>query len=340
MKKIIKIVTLVVALAGASSTSAQTVYGNNKITDNVYVGVTGGASTPLQFDQVFPLNGFAGLKAGKDLTPVFGFNIEGLAGFGSNGINTRNTVVSTASVGINGTINWSNALIGYNPDRLLNISTETGLSYNHTYCGGGDGADDLGAKSAVIADFKIADPWHVYVEPGVYWNLTGAGDGIQFHSGNAQFALQVGVIYRFKTSNGTHNFKTYDIGWYDYTITKLNEELATKPTEIEVIKEIPGPVVTITDTIYIDRTYTIMFAQDSYELSPIAKAALDDISGSVSITGYASPEGPADYNLTLSEHRAQAVADYLSDRGVNVTSIAGAGVDGETSNRVVVVVRD
>lgn len=342
--------TVTLLICGTLSAWAQVVYGNNKFTDNIYVGITGGASTPLAggVDDVFPLNGIAGLKLGKDLTPVFGFNVEALVGFGSNGIiitghgsdnsgaANKGTAIRTASVGLNGTINWSNAIVGYNANRILNISTETGLSYNHEYRAGSDGRDDLGAKAGILVDFKVSDPWHVFVEPAVYWNLTKSG-GVTFHKNNSQLAVQVGVVYRFKTSNGTHNFAKYNVGNMEHIIAKLNEQLSQKPTE--VIREVPGPTttITITDTIYINKGYTILFAYDSSELSPSAQATLDEVRGPVTVVGYASPEGPSDYNQALSEERAKVVTDYLVSRGVEVIKTEGAGVDGETSNRIVVV---
>ena len=326
--------TFVLVMAATVCVNAQTVYGNNQLLDNTYIGVTGGAATPLDFNSVFPLNGFAGLKLGKDITPVFGFNIEGLAGFGTNAGLQSKTTVKTVYAGLNGTINWSNAVVGYNPSRLFTLSTETGLNYIHAY---GPGTDDFGAKTGVTADFRVSDPLHVYIEPTIFWNLTEGNSGLQFNSSHAQLALQVGVVYRFKTSNGTHNFKKYDIGYYEYTIAKLNEELAAKPKEVIKEVQVPGPIVTITDTVYLDKTYTIMFAYDSADLTPIACSALDGISGTVQVTGYASPEGTEEYNMGLSERRAQAVADYLNNRGVTVQSVVGAGVDGEASNRVVIV---
>ena len=59
--------------------NAQIAIQKAKFFDNVYLGVHGGASTPLTFNSVFPVNPGAGLTLGKELTPVFGIELEGKA---------------------------------------------------------------------------------------------------------------------------------------------------------------------------------------------------------------------------------------------------------------------
>jgi len=71
----------------------------------------------------------------------------------------------------------------------------------------------------------------------------------------------------------------------------------------------------------------IQFAFDSAELSAESKAILDDAvtrlepykelirneTSHVTATGYTDTSGPEDYNLKLSERRANAVADYMAN---------------------------
>ena len=72
-------------------------------------------------------------------------------------------------------------------------------------------------------------------------------------------------------------------------------------------------------------------------LTSDAKATLDNVSGTVKVNAYASPEGTEQYNKDLSQRRANVVADYLRGKNVTVTEIVGRGVVGEASNRVAVV---
>ncbi len=67
------------------------------------------------------------------------------------------------------------------------------------------------------------------------------------------------------------------------------------------------------------------FATNSDELTEESRAILDSTASElarypdmkVEVAGHTSSTGPAEYNLVLSERRAQAVADYLISRGLN-----------------------
>ena len=144
------------------------------------------------------------------------------------------------------------------------------------------------------------------------------------------------------TSNGTHNFKAWNVGELNDEINSLREQLNAKPKEVvrevvkEVVKEVP---TTTTQTVKVENLVFVTFAQAKYTLTNDAKNALDKIKkGSrVQVVGTASPEGNPQYNQTLSENRAKAVADYLTNRGVIVDEATGKGVQGVTSNRLAVV---
>ena len=139
-------------------------------------------------------------------------------------------------------------------------------------------------------------------------------------------------VYHFKNSNGTHYFKTYDIGAMNNEIERLNVELAKKPKE--VIKH-TETVKTVKE--YVQSEYVVQFAQNSSQLSNEAKDVLDNVNGRVTVVAYASPEGTDEYNKALSERRAAAVADYLINKGIKVISYIGHGCVSETSNRIAIV---
>lgn len=315
-----------------TTVNAQTAYEKATLLDNVSVGVVGGATTPLNFNSVFPLNGAAGLKIQKDFTPVFGLNVEGLASFGDNHYSNASTVVRSINTGINGVINWSNLLCGYKGSpRNFEVSTEAGLGWLHSWTGH---KNYLTSKTGAVLSFNLSDAHSIIVNPAVYWNLNKTGK-IQFNKNNAQLALSIGYIYHFKTSNGTHTFKAYDITAMNNEINTLKAELAKKPTETvkEVTKEIVKTEVKTVGNV------VVCFAQNSYELTSAAMAELAKIpaNSTVSIVGEASPEGTAEYNQELSEKRASVVAGYLGKNGVTVSSAAGIGTTNEASNRIVTI---
>ena len=320
-----------------SSANAQIAYQKADFLDNVYVGLNGGVSSPLDFNSVTPFNAQAGVKVGKNWSPVFGTNIEGTAVFGDNHFADSHTFVKATYVGLNGTLNLTNLFLNYNPDKVFETSLEAGIGWIHNYHTPTptniDGhANYLGAKTGVILAWNIGNnkAWQLYAEPSVYWNLSKT-DKIQFNKHNAQLAVSVGVVYKFKTSNKTHNFKVYNI--YDYTsaleeardriaaLEAQNAELSKRPTETyNVVKETNKETV-----VYSQDIFTVSFLQNSAELTQDAKNILDKVGASlpVKVIGSTSPEGSTRRNSELSVQRANAVAEYLKSRGVNVISAEG-----------------
>ena len=336
MKKFI-LSLMVMLTVMLSSANAQIAYQKADFLDNVYVGLNGGVSSPLDFNSVTPFNAQAGVKVGKNWSPVFGTNIEGTAVFGDNHFADSHTFVKATYVGLNGTLNLTNLFLNYNPDKVFETSLEAGLGWIHNYHTPTptniDGhANYLGAKTGVILAWNIGNnkAWQIYAEPSVYWNLSKT-DKIQFNKHNAQLAVSVGVVYKFKTSNKTHNFKVYNI--YDYTsaleeardriaaLEAQNAELSKRPTETyNVVKETNKETI-----VYSQDIFTVSFLQNSAELTQDAKNILDKVGASlpVKVIGSTSPEGSTRRNSELSVQRANAVAEYLKSRGVEVVSAEG-----------------
>jgi OOP family OmpA-OmpF porin len=73
----------------------------------------------------------------------------------------------------------------------------------------------------------------------------------------------------------------------------------------------------------------VLFAFDSAVLTPAGKAALDavvsQVGGNVIVVGHTDRIGPAAYNKTLSENRAQSVARYLSVAAKANYAVSGVG---------------
>ena len=336
MKKFI-LSLMVMLTVMLSSANAQIAYQKADFFDNVYVGLNGGVSSPLDFNSVTPFNAQAGVKVGKNWSPVFGTNIEGTAVFGDNHFADSHTFVKATYVGLNGTLNLTNLFLNYNPDKVFETSLEAGIGWIHNYHTSTptniDGhANYLGAKTGVILAWNIGNnkAWQLYAEPSVYWNLSKT-DKIQFNKHNAQLAVSVGVVYKFKTSNKTHNFKVYNI--YDYTsaleeardriaaLEAQNAELSKRPTETyNVVKETNKETV-----VYSQDIFTVSFFFFFAELTQDAKNILDKVSASlpVKVIGSTSPEGTTRRNSELSVQRANAVAKYLKSRGVKVVSAEG-----------------
>lgn len=335
MKKFILMLALMIsAFVGVN---AQTAIETPKVFDNVYVGANVGATTHLTFNSVFPLNTTVGLTLGKNWTPIFGTEVQSGIALNDNGFGIKsNTFVKAINTGVNGTINLTNLFLGYNPNKIFEMQTVTGLGWAHLYGNNVSKDDDeLTAKTGLRFNWNLgkSKAWSLNVEPAVLWNLTnGINDQVRFNKNFAQLALSVGAAYKFKTSNGTHNFKVWNVGEMNDEINSLREQLAKKPKE--VVREVVKKEVVSNQT-----KWVVFFEQDKSDLTDDAKNTLDAISkgSNVEVEGHASSEGTIRYNKTLSENRAKAVADYLTNRGVNVSKTTGEGETGTPKNRVVII---
>jgi outer membrane protein OmpA-like peptidoglycan-associated protein len=83
----------------------------------------------------------------------------------------------------------------------------------------------------------------------------------------------------------------------------------------------------------VDLPSDVLFAYDSDKLAPTADAALARTvriieqggPGEIGITGYSDGKGTDAYNLALSERRAEAVASWLADHGIDAGRIKTQG---------------
>ena len=275
--------------------------------------------------------------------------------------------------------NWFGGYKG--EPRVFEVSALYGLGWMHVFTNNKQFEKDteyqrnrMTSKAALnfAFNFGAEKQWQIYVEPSINFaflgqsrnkELVATGNpanpiGIVEHSdyrykaatqagqpayniNNSFVQLNAGIIYKFKNSNGSHNFTIVtprDQAEIDALNAQINELRNRKPEvitkEVEVVKEVPAvKEFTVSDLVF------VTFAQGKYNLTKEAKAALDNIKeGShVQVVGTASPEGSAAFNQKLSENRATAVANYLSGRGVIVDEATGKGVQGVTSNRLAVV---
>jgi OmpA-OmpF porin, OOP family len=110
-------------------------------------------------------------------------------------------------------------------------------------------------------------------------------------------------------------------------VSAANTRITTVETRIANIDKYTGST-----------TENVMFKMNSSNLDDAAKKVLDGVSGQVGglnagymieIQGFASSEGDANYNVTLSERRAEAVQRYLVAKNVPLyrVSIVGLGTE-------------
>lgn len=328
-------------MLGVVSANAQIATENSNAFDNISIGATAGVSTPLDFNSIFPLNTNVGIKIQKDFTPIFGVQIEGLAVLNDNHFTDLKTAVKATNVGVNGVFNVSNILGGYKgTPRTFEVSTITGIGWLHTWNTSGN---FLTAKTGLDLAFNLgkSKATSIVLTPAIYWNLNKVGH-IHFDKNNAQLAVNVSFVYHFMNSNGTHHFKTWDVGAMLDEINRLNGALEEcEKREPKVIEKVIIKEVSTTDaaTVKADGdVWIVTFATASSRLTNEAKFILNQIGNDaiVDVTATASPDGSAEFNQKLSEKRAATVADFLTNRGVRVNSAVGKGVDAKAGKSAIV----
>lgn len=381
MKKLFLLFAAALMAAGAQ---AQTVT-ESKTFDNFYIGINGGLATKATGHKwMNDLDPNAGLRIGRWFTPVFGLAVEGNAYFSNKPYKPTHTFVRFLNSSLLGTVNFTNWFGGYPGEpRTFEVVGLYGLGWGHLF---GDpknvlvpvsenyylhmdeapqiiNRNNLTSKAALDLVFNLGEEkaWQFYVEPSVTWGLNDriapsrqgkdlavmGHSGLEYNINKMYVQLNAGFIYKFKNSNGTHNFTVArlrdqaEIDGLNAEINRLRDELAKKPREIvkevEVVKEVAGK--NVVREVKVEDLVFVTFAQGKSELTADARKALSNIQPGkhVQIVGTASPEGNPELNQKLSQARADAVAQYLLTRGVAVDEATGKGVQGTTSNRLAVV---
>ena len=348
-----KITTLFAAAVMAASASAQTVT-ESKTFDNMYFGINTGVSTATKghhWLQDFRPN--LGVRLGRNFTPVFGLAAESNiyfkeVGRKQGGLHKTGTAVNGINTSLLGTVNLTNWVGGYKGEpRCFEVSAVYGLGWGHVFSNAADYNDNMNmftSKAGLDFAFNLgkAKAWQLYVEPSMNWALNGNGyEGVKYDINRAMFQVNVGLVYKFKNSNGTHNFplatgrdqaevdalnaQINSLREQNATLTSKDEQnqknLSAKDAEINNLKKAldecnKRPTKTATAT---NLQPTVIFRQGKSVVDPAQVASIELIANymknhkdaNVEIKGYASPEGSKELNQRLSEKRAEAVKDIL-----------------------------
>ena len=195
------------------------------------------------------------------------------------------------------------------------------LSYTFRNCFN-DWIQDLtiygtGNNLFTITDYKGLDP---------EVNLGGIDPGIDYRWSRYPHTrtFLVGVKVNF---GGGKKKKAATTQYIDREVIK------EVPVVKEVVKEVPGK----DKETLVQSTYVVTFPVNSYEIQNSAELNGIPRGANVEIVAYASPEGDTEANQKLSQDRADAVANYLKGKGVNVTRITAKGADTNHSNRIAIV---
>ena len=344
MKKFLIIFAMMFAFA--TSSFAEQVYnqnnyaGSSQLTDNVSIKLETGASTSLNnmFDHGDIYQTFT-LGVEKYFTPWLGAEIEGRTNIGYGDAYNSHTAFDFVNVSGNVKFNLVNLFNFTGERKAFEPVVFAGIGWGHATCSqnGLQNWMSYRAGAELTYNFGKERAFGVMVSPSVVWG--DVNNGI-LRKANASFEISAGVVYHFKTSNGNRSFakaKLYDsteIADYQARINELRRQLESK-SEVKNVVEVKEVIKEV--TVPVEKTFIIMFEQGKADLSDEAIETLNAVNGKVKIVATASPEGSQEFNQKLSERRAQVVAKYLEDRGVEVEEAVGLGVKSVTSNRVAII---
>ena len=338
-----KTILLSVLALGALAINAQTVVvKGGGFWDNWSMGVQGGATMKMSGEGFFKSARPAfGLTLGKQWTPILGMDIQGM-GY----VNTTNssTMIDASDVSLIGRMNLMNLFAGYNGmPRPFEVETVTGLGWLHHYMTGSGDTDDLSARVGLNFNFNLGEDaaWTLGIKPAVLFNLTGEypSKKLAFNRNKANMEILLGLTYHFADADGNRHFALVNaidplaLAAMNEEINDLREVIVAKDVELVGLAdelmvvqdqlnearnkemEATGQTIKILESVV-----AFPFNQSDVQTSQmpslehVANYLKDNPDAKITVNGYASPEGTEEYNLQLSQRRADAVKNILVDK--------------------------
>lgn len=350
-----KTILLSVFALGALTINAQTaVVEGGGFWDNWSMGIQGGATMKMSGEGFFKSARPAfGLTLGKQWTPILGMDIQGM-GY----VNTTNssTMIDASDVSLIGRMNLMNLFAGYyGMPRPFEIETVTGLGWLHHYMNGGGDTDDLSARVGLNFNFNLGDDaaWTLGIKPAVVFNLTGEypSKKMAFNRNHADMEILLGLTYHFADGEGSRHFALMNavdpialaamneeindlrevVVAKDVELVGLADELLTVQNQLNEARnkevEAAGQTIKILESVVaFPFNQSDVQASQMPSLEHVANYLKSNPDASITVNGYASPEGTEEYNLQLSQRRADAVKNILVDKyGIAASRINAIG---------------
>ncbi len=340
-----KFIAVTVACLTCSGIYAQRAYEGANLGDNWSIGIHAGVTTPLTHSAFFPnMRATWGLGIGKQLTPFFGMGVEAMTSINTT---ASKTAFDNTNVSLLTSVNLSNLFAGYwGTPRLFEIETVAGLGWLHYAQNGNGDRNSISSKLGLNFNFNLgeAKAWTIGIKPALVYDLNACGErNVGFNANRAAWEITAGLKYHFRCSNGKHHIsfaKLYDQAEVDALNEQVNnlrqtnvdqeaELTAANQRNAELEQQLAdcknqGPVI-VTDTITshkktLESVVTFrqggvsVVASQTPNVERIATYLKNHEKATVSIKGYASPEGKVEVNARIAQQRADAVKSLLVKR--------------------------
>ena len=326
MKKFILMFALLLGMA--VNMTAQTIVKPATF-DNTYVSVRYGVTAFMhpgcnEFTNfAHSLAGQSEIQFGKYITPKFGVALDGTLGWDTYSCKkmSKNVVpfVSVAALA-------KYRVVDFNRFGVVAVA---GPGWIHAFDANSNSEhfdqNGIFTKFQLEFSYKVTDRVIVDVVPELNYNFTSGkaehNHQPTFDARNAWYGLNVGLTYKFGNDFQLCDKLYTAAEWnaLNEEVNNLRAELAKKPKEVKVVetKVVKETVkdATFLPSVTFERGSAVVGSID--DLIKVVKAT----TGTVTLVGSTSPEGPEELNADLATARANAVKKALVKAGVSADRI-------------------
>lgn len=324
----------VAALSGCLlSANAQNIIEQPSFFDNWQIGLDAGVQTPLKGHSFIQnMRGNYGVHVAKQLTPVVGVGVEGMAG-----VNTSwsKTAFDNLYVGGYGTADLFNLFGGYNcAPRVFSIDAVTGIGWARDIYAGHGSSNAIAAKAGLNFKFNVSDNFSIAIKPDVLWKISERNLPTEFNAKRARFDCMVGFNYNFgpgfqcvvpvdnsaelAAMNAAVNAMRADLDAATAALAATTADNAALAAALADCQAQPAKVV-VDSTNTLTSVRYVFFKLASSKITPdqmpnvemIAAYLKNHPEAKVEIKGYASADGNQEFNIKLAQSRAEAVKNAL-----------------------------
>ena len=299
----------------------------------------------------------ANISAVKWIVPVVGMRLKVDGGefqnYSFNQPQYGSGIFKTPYLYVHGDIlvNMSNWIGGYRPNRIYSAVSYMGFGYttmSWTDNSAGSANSEYAFTTGLLNKFHITPQWDIELDLRSWFFREGSLP-TEITSGNrvaVGLSASVGIAYRFNKRAWTPAYSQTDVDGYIAAIVGLEEEiLATDAALISLAQDtqaLESDNTRLKSELAAAKSATqramacpttgesvVFFTIGEATLTEYAHATLDTFiaamvscNAPIMITGYADKEtGSAERNMQLSKERAESVATYLMNNGIDATRI-------------------
>lgn len=312
------------------------------------------------------MKGQFGLNLKKQISPVIGLGVEGQAMINTSswpGQTYSRTAIDRSYVGAFGTADLMNLFGGYQCSvRPFTIEAVAGAGWGHDYINSKRGKDHnfFATKAGLNFNFNVSQNVTLSLKPYVMWDMSDAHvaqTSAAYNVNEATFNVLAGVTYHF----GGNGMECMAPGYTQADLDLLNGQINTlrgerdaalaavagveaqnvalaaqngdlaaqlancQANQGKVVKEVTNQLNSVR-YVFFKIGKSVITPDQMPNVEMIAAYMKSHPDSKVVIKGYASKDGPLEFNLKLAQARAEAVKNALVKKyGVKASRIQAEG---------------